>query len=432
MAAPPVSPVQPQQIPEIKEAADLFQKGQLDECLKLLESTAKKHPELPPANVIMAQLFSLTNQPNNVRRALDVEVTTDPEDPEAYVHLGEFNMREGRVTEASLLFDKAAELLKTFNKSTERKKTLEPRTISGLASVAEARGNWPLAQKRWNRCWRSLPRTPARCSGWPALLFQQKKANDCLSKLRDAHKIDPKNMLTSEAILGQFYEQFGDHKNAVKWMGYALDAAPEDLATRLVVAQWALQTSYEPGQFDVAKKNAEKALQIDPKSPRAQMLRGDVALFMKEFGVAEDCFGNVVQQSPKNTDASNNLALALCEQNDDAKKDRALQYAEDNVRLTNRSAQSLSTYGWVLYRLGRKDAAEQALRAAAQAGPLNLDLAYYLAQVLSDRDHKDEAKSLLDAALKNHGPFSMRPEAQQLLDKLNKEPKAKEPKKESK
>ena len=103
----------------------------------------------------------------------------------------------------------------------------------------------------------------------------------------------------------------------------------------------------------------------------------------------------------KNTDASNNLALVLCEQNDDAKKDRALQYAEDNVRLSNRSPQSLSTYGWVLYRLGRRDAAEQVLTSVAQAGPMSPDLAYYLAQVYSERDRKTDAKNLLEAALKS-------------------------------
>ena len=213
--------------------------------------------------------------------------------------------------------------------------------------------------------------------------------------MRDAHKTDPKNVLTPEAILGQFYEQYGDHKNAEKWMGYALEAAPEDLPTRLLVGQWALQTSREPGQLDVAKKNAEKAMQIDPKSSKSQMLRGVVALFQKDYGVAEDCFGNALLQSPKNTDASNNLALVLCEQSDDAKKDRALQYADENVRLSNRSPQSLSTYGWVLYRLGRRDAAEQVLTSVAQAGPMSPDLAYYLAQVYYDRDRKTDAKTCL-------------------------------------
>ena len=46
MAVLPTSPAQPQAIPEIKQAGELFQKGQLEECLKLLEATVKKHPQV--------------------------------------------------------------------------------------------------------------------------------------------------------------------------------------------------------------------------------------------------------------------------------------------------------------------------------------------------------------------------------------------------
>jgi tetratricopeptide (TPR) repeat protein len=135
---------------------------------------------------------------------------------------------------------------------------------------------------------------------------------------------------------------------------------------------------------------------------------------------------------------SNNLALALCEQEDDAKKDRARQYAEDNLRQsqqTNMAPEAASTYGRVLYKLHNLDAAEQALRLAAQSGYLSPDTEFYMAQVLYDRakaslegGHKDEAKARLtearnrlDNALKNTRPFAMKPDAQQMLEKVDKE-----------
>ena len=52
----------------------------------------------------------------------------------------------------------------------------------------------------------------------------------------------------------------------------------------------------------------------------AKVLRGVVALYKKDYTVAEANFGEAHLQDTTNFAASNNYALALCEQNDDVKK----------------------------------------------------------------------------------------------------------------
>ncbi len=103
-------------------------------------------------------------------------------------------------------------------------------------------------------------------------------------------------------------------------------------------------------------------MQLDAKSLRAKLLSGLIALFQKDYKAAELYFESAVLQSPKDSGASNNLALALIEQKDEAKRDRALQYAEANVQQYPKWAEGYSTYGWVLYKLGRLDEAEKALQ----------------------------------------------------------------------
>jgi len=149
-----------------------------------------------------------------------------------------------------------------------------------------------------------------------------------------------------------------------------------------------------------------------------------VALSQKKYEAAEADFAAVHDLAPANFVASNNLALALCVEKDDLKKSRALQFAEINARQFPKMVEAASTYGWVLYRLGKADEAEQALRTAASSGSLTPDTAYYLAQVFSDHKElarKKEAKAMLMAILKEKRPFSMRPEAEKLLETLNKE-----------
>ena len=65
-----------------------------------------------------------------------------------------------------------------------------------------------------------------------------------------------------------------------------------------------------------------------------------------------ECF-QCVMKKPGHFGATNNLALAMCEQGDDV-NEQALNYAELNVKTNNNSPDAASTYGWVLYRMGEE------------------------------------------------------------------------------
>ena len=217
--------------------------------------------------------------------------------------------------------------------------------------------------------------------------------------------------------MAQFYERLGDRENAKKALAAALTAAPKDIRTRLAAGYRAL----DMGQMDEAQKQAVAAAQIDPKSTDAKFLRGLIALCQKDYSAGELFFESILQRSAGDFAASNNLALALVEQDDEAKSRRALEYAEVNVKKLPKSANAASTYGWVLYKLGRLDDAEKALRTAASLGKVSVDTAYFTARLEVDRGQKAEAKQLLESTLKGAKGLSMfQQEAQALLEQLKK------------
>jgi tetratricopeptide (TPR) repeat protein len=422
-------------IPEVEEAAKEFQKRNFDGAVTLLQQAVKKRADLPPAHVIMFQWFAQSNQGALAQMALERAVMSEPKDPEAFVIMGKIALQERRITAAELLFLRAQQLLATFDKSPKRKEILEPQTISGLASVDQAREKWKDAQTQLEALLKLSPKDAVAMQRLAVALFQQGKAVEALKWLRESKRADERNMLTPEATLARLYEQYPDHANAVIWMNKALEKAPEDAATQLVAAQWALETR----QLGEAEKHAVKGLQLadaergpatEARLLSAKILRGLVALFRKDFKTAEKFFEDAHLQSPGNFAASNSLALALCEQKDErsgkpdpAKLNRALEYANANYQANSRNPETAATLGWVLYRAGNLDRAEQALRQAASSGNLSPDTAYYLAQVSYDRANKgsqEVAKSILEVALKTPS-FAMRPEAQALLDKIKAE-----------
>ena len=79
----------------------------------------------------------------------------------------------------------------------------------------------------------------------------------------------------------------------------------------------------------------------------------------------------------------------------------------------------------MLYKLNQIDDADKLLQSAISTGNsvgnLSPDTEYYAAVVASEKNRKEEAKTLLKDALKRTSPFTMKPEASALLEQLNKQ-----------
>jgi tetratricopeptide (TPR) repeat protein len=409
--------------PDLTDARTRFKNRDFDGALKLLEEAVKKNADLPPANVILVKWFAQNNLAQAVRNALERAVLASPDDPEAYLLLGNIAISERRITEAALLYEKASSLVEKVT-SAKRKEALLPQVYQGLAIASEAREKWETAKKYLDLWLQLKPDSLAAMQQLAQCDLQLGKEKDAFTLLKKVAKLD-KDALPPETAIFRFYaqtERAKDKAKTKKWLAEALTVAPQDLKTQLLAAQWI----WEMGNYAEAEKHAAAARDIDKASVDADIFSGVIALFRKDYKAAEGFFEAAHLLAPTNFAASNNLALALVEQGslekDEAKKQRALQYAEANARANPKSAEALSTYGWVLFKLGNYNDAEEALKAAASSGPTP-EMAYYLASVLllNKRSTESEnAKRYLEAALKSTAPFAQREEAQKLLDDLNK------------
>jgi tetratricopeptide (TPR) repeat protein len=399
------------------DAIALFKARDYAGALKLWQEAVKKNPDLPPAQFIMAQLYLSAGMPGEAKAALDRAIVDAPGDPEPYLLQASMALSDRDPAKAESLFKKANGLIPSLTKSAKRKQTLELQVQGGMAAIAAARSDWASVQKSLEAALKIDPKNVAVKQRLTHCLLQQKNIDGALAILRETAKDDPA-MPAAEAALVQFYQRANDIENAKKWMKAAISAAPKSVKTRLTVGQCAL----EMGLMDDAQTNAVAAMKLDAKSLEAEFFRGLVALCQKDYRTAESYFESSLKRASANNKfpISNNLALALIEQDDPAKTRRALEYAEANAKEFPKSANAVSTYGWILYRSGKLDEAEKALHTAAAAGPLSVDTAYYTARLTVDRGHKPEAKKLLETALKTPGRSMFRQDAEDLLEDLKK------------
>ena len=366
---------------------------------------------------MMAMLWLSANQLAPARAALEETAVKFSGDPEPYLMLADLAFQDRRVTDSSVLFDRATQLTAAFAENPKRKRDFEIRCHAGTAAVAEARGQWETAQKHLT-AWLALdPDNAGAHFRLGNVLFRTGKETEALDEFKQARKLDA-NALQPELALARLYDETKKQDVAKKWIESALKAAPDDPAVLLASAQWYL------GQNDLkmAQAIADRVLTLDAKSLDGRIVRGVIARVARDYATAEKFFNEAHVQSPGNFAASNSLALVLIESPDKAAQQRAVEMAEANAaRYREDSPQqvnAITSLAWVYYKLGRREDAEKILDQIARNNALTSDGAYYVAKLLADRGEKDRARAILEEVLTNEAVFATRPDASDLLTKL--------------
>ena len=405
------------QYKEITSAIERFGNRDLDGCVAILERARNSNPKLPPPGVMMAMLWLSANQLAPARAALEETTVKFSGDPEPYLMLADLAFQERRVTDSSVLFDRATQLTTAFDENPKRKRDFEIRCHAGTAAVAEARGQWETAQKHLT-AWLALdPDNAGAHFRLGNVLFRIGKETEALDEFKQARKLDA-NALQPELALARLFDETKKQDVAKKWIESALKAAPDDPAVLLASAQWYL------GQNDLkmAQAIADRVLTLDAKSLDGRIVRGVIARVARDYATAEKFFNEAHVQSPGNFAASNSLALVLIESPDKAAQQRAVEMAEANAaRYREDSPQqinAITSLAWVYYKLGRREDAEKILDQIARNNALTSDGAYYVAKLLADRGEKDRALAILEEVLTKEAVFATRPDASDLLAKL--------------
>ena len=399
--------------PEIEKAIQRFGNGDATGAQEFLDKAKEKYPKLPPSDVMMAKMQLLTRNGRAVQFYLERAATQHAEDPEAYLMLADQAFQGQRTTEALSLFSYAAPLVENFTANSKRKRKFNIRVLAGRAAVAERRRQWEQANGLL-RQWIDIdPENAMAHTRMGIVLFRLDKATESLTEFSKAREINP-DVPHPFISLGQLFYSNGDNEQARKSFEKAYNENQTDQQVAQSYAEWLIQQ----GELEKAQGIAATLRKQAPDSLNALLLDGVIAYMQGQSDRAEETLQKVLSLDPRNARATDLMALLLIQSDKVQDKERALQYAQNNAERLANNAQANVTRAYVLYELGRKAEAQQAL---SKAGKMQIrpDSTFLIAKILVAEGQNDKAINALEKIVtQKAGLIIFRQEAEALLAQL--------------
>ena len=186
--------------PEVFEGIEKFNARDVTAAVENFDEAAKKYPELPPAELMLADLYIEKNRIEMAINALDTAARKYPDDPETFLLLGNLAFQQNRNTDASLAFDKARTLLEAYDGDSMRLKRLQLRLYAGLATIATRFDDWATAAA-YLREWVNLdPQNSGARVRFARALFRTNKGREAFGQLEYAKRLD-KSILSPSMLM---------------------------------------------------------------------------------------------------------------------------------------------------------------------------------------------------------------------------------------
>jgi tetratricopeptide (TPR) repeat protein len=150
-----------------------------------------------------------------------------------------------------------------------------------------------------------------------------------------------------------------------------------------------------------------EALLEMPEEKELLYTRALMADHLGKIEVLESDLKKILQEDPGNAEALNALGYSLVDKT--TRYMEAQQYLQKALKISPDEAVILDSYGWLKFKLGDYAQALEYLQKAYAKQQEN-EIAAHLAEVLWKLDRKEEAKDLIDKAIKSS------PDDEYLLD----------------
>ena len=378
-----------------------FEKGQIDECRRMLERAAAESGIIPHPEVQLASWYVSARKMAAAQQVMEKISLTESKRPDVRWMFCELARGQGRLFDAWTHANLAERLPPPSRWEPEYAKHMKNLIMRSKALIADQRGDWETSEKLFKEMMAQGIRTYEVENALGRAAFYQDRPDDAYKHFRRACDF-PQVESDPILLMAAHYEQKGDAKKTEEWFKKG-DAEGNDDAERIRIeyCRWLLRQNR-------SKDARAAATKFRPSEKNRSDFEFVIALCERmdgRFQVAEKILSRLNLSKPKDFAIANQLALMLIETKDQGKLGRAMQLAQANVRRFPNLPEAISTYGWIQHRLGDTVAANQTFKVLFQGGQASRDAVFYMAQVQYALEQSDAGDVLIDAAKSSEGEF---------------------------
>ena len=394
----------------LRSVARKFLAGSTEETIAGLEAIRQQRPDFPPPPLLMANMLFAAGSADKSRQWLEKTVLDHPEHPAAYLGFARLSTGDKRFADADAMLARVSSIIDagTWTEAQQRLFRLEYLDIQ--ADIHINRQQLEEAKQRLVELKSLMPENGKVSIRLAQVEFDLNDVDASLFQLREAIKLGQK-VRKPEVVISDWFTRQNKPEESAKWIKLAATEYPTDVSVQIDYGRWLLQKE----NFAEALTVIENAEKLGCDAYIAGYLKGQLAFAQQRYDQAEALFDDILTNKPNDADATNMLSLSLIESESQQKHERAEELATMNVRLYPKSPTAAATLGWIYYRNGKKQQAEQAFRAVVATGNLAPAAAYYFANFLVELGDLAGAKNLLEKSVASTDYFMFRSAATALL-----------------
>jgi tetratricopeptide (TPR) repeat protein len=205
----------------------------------------------------------------------------------------------------------------------------------------------------------------------------QKQFGEATKTAQEAVKKLPDDKALKLALAQQLADA-GKPDESIKMAKSTLKGGPDDRDTYIMLSQIDLRLKRWKDSEDAIEQAAKLAVRPEEKE-YIRFMQGSIYERQKKYDQAEQAFRDVLQQNPSNSMALNYLGYMLADRN--VHLEEALTLVKKALDFDPQNYNYIDSLGWVYFKLGKYEQAEENLRHAADKSPNDATIQDHLGEL---------------------------------------------------
>ncbi|HWF03032.1 MAG TPA: tetratricopeptide repeat protein, partial [Candidatus Angelobacter sp.] len=205
----------------------------------------------------------------------------------------------------------------------------------------------------------------------------QKQFGEATKTAQEAVKKLPDDKALKLALAQQLADA-GKPDESIKMAKSTLKGGPDDRDTYIMLSQIDLRLKRFKDSEDAIEQAAKLAVRPEEKE-YIRFMQGSIYERQKKYDQAEQAFRDVLQQNPSNSMALNYLGYMLADRN--VHLEEALTLVKKALDFDPQNYNYIDSLGWVYFKLGKYEQAEESLRHAADKSPNDATIQDHLGEL---------------------------------------------------